>query len=287
MTTKPERVIINRRTFLRMTSAAVAGSALFGTDPFGGLMFRAAEAALNWPDKLPVSLGYWKGSEFWDDLNTLPRNWTPEAVPFLSDIVPAGSLPEGETRFIREGARITIHGLLESEETGFASCFRELSVYSAFDIVDKGRVQTIRCHVWNFHALPVPNVGSPMSFFAPLNRSCEVRFVLEGTGEAVSPLQHPSGVQPSLKANGNGEGAAFSGSIGLVAGCNPFRAKLRRGVYIAALSHDPRWLPAWNRSIFQPSDPDIHKDTIYRNESSKNRQPFPVDYFVFSIGYAV
>jgi hypothetical protein len=166
-----EQAGLGRREFLAL------GSAGFLSLCFGG----AAEAQSTLADEAAtqlMSVGYLDGSGEAPRLRKLPlRIRQPRAAAQAGDateyrIVPAASLPMGDTRLIGQPLRLTIHGLYPPG--GLLPKYRgELPLAIDLDVLfpspDPALPEPIRYFAWSFRRQLGWNPSPPVSFVFPLD----------------------------------------------------------------------------------------------------------------------
>jgi hypothetical protein len=161
---------VGRREFLALGSAGLLSLC------FGGAAEAQAIAVETATQLMPV--GYLDGSGEAPRLRRLPlRIRQPRAAAQVGDateyrIVPAASLPMGDTQLIGQPLRLTVHGLYPPG--GLLPKYRdELPLAIDLDILfpspDPAFPEPIRFFAWSFRRLPGWNPSPPVSFVFPLD----------------------------------------------------------------------------------------------------------------------
>ena len=153
--------LFGRRDFLALSSAGLSALLLS--------MGSAARAAKllpvgTRPDGFgPVSIAYWQGSENLPDLDwqTAAKGLDPESLPPL---VPAVSLPTGDSLFEGTGVRLKMHGMFPAPEA--KSLSGRASVW--LDVVFEPTAPLV-CHIWELRGGAWPNCSSPVSQLVPVD----------------------------------------------------------------------------------------------------------------------
>lgn len=180
---------LGRREFLALGSAGLLSLC------FGGVAEAQAIAVETATQLMPV--GYLEGSGEAPQLRRLPlRIRLPRAAAQAGDameyrIVPAASLPMGDTQLIGQPLRLTVHGLYPPG--GLLPKFRgELPRAIDLDILfpspDPAFPDPIRFFAWSFRRSPGWNPSPPVSFVFPLDWNAMpelvMRIVLANGGPA-------------------------------------------------------------------------------------------------------
>ena len=163
---------VRRRDFLVLGSAGLAALCFGGATQAQSLA--AAEAAVR-----PMPVGFVAGSEVASSLRKLPARirrprMAAEADGAVSEyvVVPAESLPLGDTNLIGSPLRLTIHGLYPPGGIS-PNRWAELPLAIDLDILfpspDPAFPEPIRFFAWSFRRQPGWNPSPPVSFVFPLD----------------------------------------------------------------------------------------------------------------------
>ncbi len=268
--------MIQRRDFLILGSTGVACSMSLGGACLAALGHEGSGVS-------PVSIGYW--SKRAGDHEGVEG---PEASPFHADVMGAERLRTGDREFLRRGARVTIHGVVEAEKTWSQPELDALSVFAVFSLPGGEPHETIRHHVWDLEKTPVVNRGAAVSFTMPILEETGLRLAVQRydgmqslTGRYIKTRLY--GAQPSWAS-----ARTSSRDVLLSVRPRPGSHGLRRGVYfIAGLAHGSATPSSWNGLQFRASgeESEIHCRRLARRGLS-GPQPANFDYLVVSVDYA-
>jgi len=259
-----------RRDFLILGSAGVASTLALGGVSLAARRDESAGVS-------PVSVGYWRGSE-----------GGPESGPFHADVIGAAEVRTGDRAFVRTGARVTIHGVVEAEKTWSQPELDMLSVFAAFSLPGVERHEMIRQHVWDLAKTPVVNRGAPVSFTIPVVQETGLRLAVQrydgmqsAAGRYVS--SRFSGAEPSRAS-----ARASIQDVVLSLRPEPGNLGLRRGVYfIAGLAIGSASPPSWSDLQFRASK--AGSEVRYRRLARRGLSgptPADFDYLVVSVEHA-
>jgi len=181
---------VRRRDFLILGSAGLAALCFGGAAEAQSL---SAAAAVR-----PMPVGFLEGSEVESSLRKLPARirrprMAAEAGSAVSEyvVVPAESLPLGDTNLIGGPLRLTIHGLyppggISPKQWAELPLSIDLDVH--FPSPDPMFPEPIRFFAWSFRRQPGWNPSPPVSFVFPLDWDAlpelEMRIVPPGGGPA-------------------------------------------------------------------------------------------------------
>lgn len=160
---------VRRRDFLVLGSAGLA-ALCFG----GSVQAQALATAKTAP--LPMPIGFLAGSEEAASLRKLPprirRPRMASADGSEHVIVPADSLPMGDTQLIGAPLRLTVHGLYPPGGIS-PNKWAELPLAIDLDVLfpspDPMFPEPIRFYAWSFRRQPGWNASPPVSFVFPLD----------------------------------------------------------------------------------------------------------------------
>lgn len=163
---------VRRRDFLVLGSAGLAALCFGGTVQAQSLV--TAEAA---PRPMPV--GFVAGSEAAPSLRKLPARIRRPRMPAEAGsngldyvVVPASSLPLGDTNLIGNPLRLTVHGLYPPGGIS-PKQWAELPLAIDLDVLfpspDPMFPEPIRFFAWSFRRQPGWNPSPPVSFVFPLD----------------------------------------------------------------------------------------------------------------------
>ena len=181
---------VRRRDFLVLGSAGLAALCFGGAAQAQSLV--VAEAAR------PMPIGFLAGSEEASSLRKLPMRirrprMAAEVGSAVSEyvVVPAESLPLGDTNLIGGPLRLTIHGLYPPggiSPNRWAELPLSIDLDVLFPSPDPMFPEPIRFFAWSFRRQPGWNPSPPVSFVFPLDWNAlpelEMRVVPAGGGPA-------------------------------------------------------------------------------------------------------
>ena len=162
---------VRRREFLVLGSAGLA-ALCFG----GSVQAQALATAETAPRPMPV--GFLAGSEEASSLRKLParirrpRMAAGEAAGPEYVVVPAESLPMGDTQLIGAPLRLTVHGLYPPggiSQKKWAELPLAIDLDVLFPSPDPMFPEPIRFYAWSFRRQPGWNASPPVSFVFPLD----------------------------------------------------------------------------------------------------------------------
>jgi hypothetical protein len=221
------RWAISRRSLLKLGST--------GTLAALALKLGSEGRPLLWPwqdmtavHQVRASVGYWRGSGALAKPATIGFTSRVEdepdtELPITGPLISARQILRGDPELAEDGARLTLLGMSPPDDS--LDAYPELASW-AIDVEFQPNHEA-PFHAWRFDNGSVPSISSPSSFTVPLNvtRALEMTLSVASTSGATSSL-------PLL----------------LSVGSEPMVSKLRRGVYVIALS-DPRTgaLPDWGQ----------------------------------------
>ena len=267
--------LIRRRDFLILGSTGMAYSLALGGSSLAAPDGKNACVP-------PISLGYWREGAGDDD-----NAEGPEASPFHADVMGATRLRTGDREFLRRGARVTIHGVVEPDKAWWQPELDALSLFAVFSLPGSEEHETIRHHVWDLEKTPVVNRAAPVSFTAPILEETGLRLVVQ----RYDGMQCLAGrylksrfcsAEPSWAS-----ARTSSQDVLLSVRPQPGSHGLRRGVYfIAGLAHGSA-TPSWSGLQFRASEEgsDVRCRRLARQGLS-GPQPAAFDYLVVSVDYA-
>jgi hypothetical protein len=166
--------LLRRRDFLAFSSAALLSPWLAGAAQAQELL--TADAGV-----LPATLGYLEGSDLLVNLRRLPRAVrnpaaavnVPEALGAIPEIVPAHTLPLGDTELVGRPLRLTIHGLYPGAALRGPARRRQLPLAVDLDVIfpppDPIFPKPAPYFAWSFRRRPGWNPSPPVSFVFPLD----------------------------------------------------------------------------------------------------------------------
>ena len=268
---------IQRRDFLILGSTSVAYSLALGSS---SLAAPGDDGAVD----SPVSVGYWRKRERTEEYN---GETGPDAIPFDADVSAAARLRTGDREFLRTGARVTIHGVVEAEKAWSRPELDALSVFACFRLPGGESHEIIRHHVWDLGKTPVVNRGAPVSFTIPVDEETGLRLAVQ----RYDGLQSAAGryLKSRLGVAEPSRASARTSSQDVVLSVHPDSGShgLRRGVYfIAGLAHGSA-TPSWSGLQFRASEEgeEIAGRRLARRGLS-GPKPADFDYLVVSVDHA-
>ncbi|MFQ5935562.1 MAG: hypothetical protein ACE5LB_04035 [Acidiferrobacterales bacterium] len=280
--------MIRRRQFLKLSMLSVC------TPAFLGLNATVKAAALAtarrdhlWPGA-ELAVGYWEGSERLTFLD--PNLEEGEALSLAIEdvhvgnvemdgrispyVIAADELRVGDPLLIKHGVRLTIHGLIGADREWSADAPRALNLFVTMNTL----AEPYRWHAWGIQRSPVLNAGSALSAVVPIQP--------DGL-ELVVELVSGSHLDPG---SGRQADTRKEVPIHLAIDHDPYRLKLRRGVYFIGVSEQAKQSPlSWDRCRLTAAaneDQCVNKVTLGVEPQWSFVARTYHKYLVFSVDYA-
>jgi hypothetical protein len=275
---------IRRRDFLILGSGGAAYALTTGA---GSLASPGEDREL----LAPLSVGYWSGEEAVaavrepepaaaaGALEPTAASGDPEA--FRADVLAAARLRSGDSQFLRAGARITVHGVVEA---GGSWPRPELDAVSVFAYHQIPGHEPIRQCVWDLGKAPVANQAAPVSFTMPVSAGGLRLGVQRHDGRPGAMGRYVSGRLYGVQAPRASQRSSQQ-ELMLRVGRGPDGHALRRGVYfVAGLAHGSASPGSWSGVQFRATEDgaDVEHRRLMRR-SLDGPQPVDFDYLVISV----
>lgn len=194
--------------------------------------FAAAAAPLTRSESL--SVGYLVGSDRLDDVFTLPwSSSVPEAQREEQWVVPAESLPTGDSSMAFSFIKLKLHGLYPALPGAQPGAGQTVIFTVYFHMPWLGLTEPLPFHAWGARFGNQPTSGAPVRFVAPTREDGSLAVSFD--------------ILPPAKRGAAPRRAAADFTVDHWAG----RPKLQRGIYLLGIGGNP-----FGRELALPATPD-------------------------------
>jgi len=197
---------LSRRDLLLLGAAGAASLVLTGAARVAPALDLSPLTNLLGAARQPFSIGFWDRS----------------AANGSVQVVDAGSIASGDTRFVTDGARVSILGLYPRDDVAAISHLESVAIDVLY-----APYHDLEFRAWEFTNGATPHAGSPIGVNVPVDAD--------------------TGLNVRLTYRLAGADAATTSTATFALGRDPRAVKLREGVYLIALPDAAQSLPAWSR----------------------------------------
>lgn len=232
--------MIQRRDFLKFSLLSVCAPVLLGVHRAAGAVGSRVWNSVPLPPGEQISVGYWQGNKHLTFLDATPAgvetlSFSIEDVhlgkvakdlPLSAHLISAEKLTVGDPQLIERGVKLTIHGMVGVDDEWQEDGLRALHLLVKFKRGDAASAW----QAWSLERSPVLNVSSAVTAVIPVDQNG-----LELVAEMVSGRDGQAETNTQVP-------------IVLTVADEPFKPKLRRGIYFIAVNELPgQPLPSWGR----------------------------------------
>ena len=271
---KQERLLLHRREFMVLSSAAFAGAAASGLPQ---QVMRAVTGAD--PATLPiVSLGFWDGSLDKAKLGTAPADT-------FHRVVSAASARSAD-RALDGSARVGINGFWRAEQ------HRHKPLSVGLNVMFPAGDARLPFHAWSHTThrgvaknAPPPQFVVPVDARHPIELNVEMRMPAGSTPPALARVKR------FLSLDDRNDQTQKSGACSLALDSRSSSVRLNRGIYFVALQEDPRdpapnWSAVRMLDLHAPGALDASGPGVLVHRGIFGDEPVPFTYLMISVNKA-